>query len=213
MAPYARTEVICIVLIGGLATVLVGWWAGWWALLPMAAAGALLAFYRDPPRQIPAMADALFAPADGLVTTADTVRDADGPQHRVVIFLSVLDVHVNRAPCAGRVDGVHYQPGEFLNALRADSTERNERNRLTLSPAAPIPGPVHVTQIAGVLARRIVCAVRPGMELKAGERYGMIKLGSRTELRFPETGQWNIDVRPGQKVYGGVTVIARLLKA
>ena len=105
---------------------------------------------------------------------------------------------------------VKYEPGEFLNALKPDSTERNERNTLTLDPDAPIPGPVVVRQIAGALARRIVCQAKPGDRLKAGQRFGMIKFGSRTELRVPENPNWRVLVSVGDSGKAGLSVLIRL---
>ncbi|MCG3126135.1 MAG: Phosphatidylserine decarboxylase proenzyme [Phycisphaerae bacterium] len=207
-APYARVEVAGIVAGGGLLTAACALLAGaYWAVLPAALALALLSFYRDPPRRIPPDTDVLLAPADGRVV--EVARGDPGGELRILIFLSVANVHVNRSPCAGRVLRVDYRPGQFLNALKAESTERNESNALTIEPDAPLPGPIVVRQIAGVLARRIVCATRPGDALQRGQRYGMIKLGSRTELRAADDGRWDLCVRAGQTVYGGVTVLAR----
>ncbi len=129
---------------------------------------------------------------------------------KVTIFLSVFDVHINRSPCAGRVEATQYRPGRFVNALRSDASQCNECNSLTLAPRPPIPGPVIVRQIAGAIARRIVCAVEPGAELALGQRFGMIKFGSRTELTVPDDPRWEIAVRLGEHVKGGLTVIARL---
>jgi phosphatidylserine decarboxylase len=211
IAPYARTEVAAITVCGTAVTAGVAWLAGWWALLPAVLAAALLSFYRDPPRRVPSDPRALLAPADGRVVEIEAAApDPDGrPCLRILIFLSVANVHVNRAPCAGQVTAVEYRPGQFLNALRAESTAANESNRLTLTPAAPLPGPVHVRQIAGVLARRIVCRAVPGDALSAGQRYGMIKLGSRTELVAPADARWQVAVRVGQCVRAGTTVLAR----
>lgn len=214
MAPYARVEVALILVLGGLATWLTASWLGLWGLVPAVLALALLSFYRDPPRTPPARGDVLIAPADGRVVTIER-RPVQGGRDelRIVIFLSVMNVHVNRSPCAGRVVEVVYQPGKFLNALKPESTTENENNLLVLEPAAPLPGPVRVRQIAGVLARRIVCAVRPGDTLTAGERIGMIKLGSRTELCAADADAWQVEVQLGQVVYGGTTILAALRSA
>lgn len=209
LAPYARTEEALIIALGGAAAASTAWLAGAWALLPGALTLALLSFYRDPPRHIPAGADLILAPADGRVTEVGEATSPDGAaQLRIVIFLSVANVHVNRAPCAGVVRSVEYRPGLFLNALRPESTERNESNTLILDPAAPLPGPIVVRQIAGALARRIVCVARPLEALAAGQRFGMIKLGSRTEIRLPKHAGWELRVRVGDPVRGGATVLA-----
>lgn len=213
MATYARLEVRLILLAGVLLTGLVAWLAGWWALFPALLAAGLLAFYRDPPRTSPRDERCVLAPADGkLVGISPGVPGPDGrPMLRLAIFLSVFDVHLNRSPCAGRVTHIDYQPGEFLNALKSEADTRNESNRVSLAPAAPLPGPIHVRQIAGVLARRIVCAAQPGQVLAAGERFGMIKLGSRTELLLPDDPRWELCVALNDHVTAGVTVLARLV--
>lgn len=212
MAPYARLEITVIALSGAVATAAAAYFLGWWALLPAIVALALLSFYRDPPRRCPTDANVILAPADGKVV--QLARGAKGPAGepvvRIMIFLSVFDVHINRSPCAGRVREVAYRPGRFINALRAEADAQNESNRVVLDPAPPLPGPIGVRQIAGVLARRIVCTVASGDDLTAGQRFGMIKLGSRTELRLPEHPGWEVCVTVGQHVKAGVTVLARL---
>jgi phosphatidylserine decarboxylase len=211
MSPYARLEVILIALLGGLLTAGVAWYLAAWAFVPAGLTLALLGFYRDPGRIPPRAADLILAPADG--TVVEVARDVALPDGgrgvRIMIFLSVLNVHMNRSPCAGHVAAVEYRPGQFRNALSADADRHNECNTVTLTPADPLPGPVRVRQIAGVLARRIVCAARPGDRLAAGQRYGMIKLGSRTEVCLPEHPSWEVLVRVGDKARGGLTVLAR----
>ncbi len=174
-------------------------------------AAALLAFYRDPPRSCPVGDNILVAPADGRILRVERAwreSDSDEPCWRIVIFLSVADVHVNRSPCAGRIEHLRYEPGRFLNALYDEATRQNERNTLTIRPRFPLPGPLHVRQIAGLLARRIVCAVQPGDDLALGQRFGMIKLGSQTELRGPEHPNWKLHAQVGNVVRGGVTILA-----
>jgi phosphatidylserine decarboxylase len=212
MAPYARLEVILTLIIGAALTALIAWLAGWWAVLPAVVALALLSFYRDPQRVIPEGNNLLVAPADGkVVDIARGYAGPDGTPHlRIMIFLSVFNVHVNRSPCAGRVLDARHKPGRFINALNPAADECNECNTLTLTPDAPLPGPVRVRQIAGVLARRIVCVAKAGDRLATGERFGMIKLGSRTELMVPEHDGWEVLVHAGQPVRGGLTVLARL---
>jgi phosphatidylserine decarboxylase len=211
MARYARLEITAILLIGTVVTAATAYWAGLWALLPAALALALLSFYRDPPRPVPTDPNLVLAPADGkIVEISRTLNAADGrPTLHIMIFLSVFNVHINRSPCAGRVTDLTYRPGEFLNALNPAADARNESNTLTITPAAPLPGPIRVRQIAGVLARRIVCVVEIGDDLAAGERYGMIKLGSRTEVCLPEDAKWDLRVAVGDKVKAGRTVLAR----
>lgn len=210
---YARTEITLTIVLGVLVTALLAVFLHFWALVPAVVTLALLSFYRDPPRQPLTGDDLILAPADGKVV--EITRDVAGPDGserwlRIVIFLAVYNVHVNRSPCAGRVREVTYRAGEFLNALNAAANERNECNLIVIDPRPPLPGPVRVRQIAGVLARRIVCTARPGNELDAGERFGMIKLGSRTEVCLVEDSGWNVAVTVGDKVKAGLTVLARL---
>lgn len=212
MAPYARIEVGLILLLGGGLTALAAVYFGWLALAPGLLTAALLSFYRDPPRRIPSGSDRLLAPADGRILSVERgwlPPEGGPPELRICIFLSVANVHVNRTPCAGRVRDVVYTPGLFLNALKADATVRNENNLVTIEPAAPIRGPVRVRQIAGLLARRIVCVLKPDEEVSAGQRFGMIKLGSQTELRAVDDPRWMVLVRAGQSVRGGSTVLAQ----
>jgi phosphatidylserine decarboxylase len=201
-----------ILLIGGAVTAASGYFLGLWALLPAVVTLGLLAFYRDPERRPPVGGNLILAPADGKVV--EVTRGAEGPDGgrvlRIMIFLSVFDVHINRSPCAGRVLAADYRRGEFLNALRAEADRRNESNTVTIDPVGPLPGPVRMRQIAGVLARRVVCAVRPGDRLTAGQRVGMIKLGSRTEVCLVEDPRWEVLAAVGDRARAGRTVLARL---
>jgi phosphatidylserine decarboxylase len=201
-----------ITLIGLATTALLAWWVGAWAILPGLLTLALLSFYRDPPRAIPPGDRLVLSPADGRIMSIE--RDWASPdgsrELRICIFLSVANVHVNRSPCAARVRAIEYTPGLFLNAMRPDATTRNENSLMTLDPRGPLPGPIRVRQIAGLLARRIVCAAKAGDELAAGQRFGMIKLGSQTEIRLPENAGWAVRVRSGDHVKGGSTILAEL---
>ncbi len=184
----------------------------WWALaIPLLALWVFtLAFFRDPHRVIPNAPGLLVAPADGRVTEVSRVESLpgiNGPALRISIFLSVFDVHINRSPCAGRVTKTDYRKGEFLDARHPECGVRNEAMKVTLAPELGIPGPIFVTQIAGLIARRIICRAKPGDSLSRGERFGLIKFGSRTELVIP----WHDGVKPavqvGDKVKGGETVM------
>lgn len=212
MARYALTEVVLIALGGILVTALMSVYQGWWAVIPALCTLALLMFYRDPPRRPVMRADAIVAPADGRILSIEVAAPCDAgesaPLLRICIFLSVLDVHVNRSPCSATVAGVRYYPGKFLNALLREATAENEANELVLHPDPPLPGPVVVRQIAGLLARRIVCAVKEGDRLVCGDRFGMIKLGSQTQVSVPDDGCWRVRVRAGDVVRGGLTVLA-----
>jgi phosphatidylserine decarboxylase len=166
---------------------------------------ASLGFFRDPEREIPAVANGVLSPADGRVLGVEDALDPFvGPSTRVSIFLSPLDVHVNRAPISGLVTDVIYTPGRFVAAYDPDAAD-NERCAVRLQGDA---ARVTVVQIAGVVARRIVCRVGTGDKLLAGERYGMIRFGSRTDCYVPRGS--DVRVRPGDRVIGGVTVIGLL---
>ena len=170
-----------------------------------AASAAAGGFFRDPERAIPIVANGVLAPADGRVLSVqDAVDPFVGPAVRVAIFLSPLDVHVNRSPIAGVVADALYTPGRFVAAYDP-SAEDNERCAVRLQGDH---ARVTVVQIAGVVARRIVCRVGPGDKLAAGERFGMIRFGSRTDCYMPRSAE--VTVRVGERVRGGQTVIGVL---
>ncbi|HYE93535.1 MAG TPA: phosphatidylserine decarboxylase family protein [Terriglobales bacterium] len=175
--------------------------------LPLAAASlASLGFFRDPERVVPASATAALSPADGRVTTVDEAVDPFvGAAVRVSIFLSPLDVHVNRAPISGLVVDTAYTPGRFVAAYNPDAAEVNERCTIRIQGEA---ARVTVVQIAGVVARRIVCRVGAGDKLEQGQRIGLIRFGSRTDCYMPRGT--SIHVAPGDRVTGGVTVLGTL---
>lgn len=159
-----------------------------------------LAFFRDPDRVIPDDPALLVSPADGIVTAVE--KSPSGL--RISIFLSIFDVHVNRSPVAGRVQRVKYHPGRFIAANFDKSSAENERNTLILDSER---GEIRVVQIAGIIARRIICRVQPGDTLGSGERFGMIRFGSRTDLIVPPGAEPL--VRIGTKVRGGSSAVAR----
>ena len=181
---------------------------GYWILsLPLLAiAGFMAFFFRDPRRTPPPEAGVVLAPADGRVTI---VRPAgpENPESLVSIFLSPLDVHINRAPIAGEIIEIAYKAGKFRMATRADSRLLNEQNTLTIQGNGLT---VSCTQIAGILARRIVCWKRKGDRVKCGERFGMIKFGSRTDLLLPPIVE--VVVHEGMHVRGGETIVGRIRK-
>ncbi|RME75990.1 MAG: phosphatidylserine decarboxylase [Chloroflexi bacterium] len=176
--------------------------------LSLAGLGWVVYFFRDPDRRPELVAPGLIlSPADGRVMSIDPIEEPEwisGRAWQVSIFLSLFDVHVQRAPCRGQVQDVRYTAGSFAPAFlrHADSNEAN-----TIVLQTPY-GPMVVRQMAGLLARRIVCRVVPGQTLEAGERLGLIKFGSRVDLLLPENAQ--ILVRQGERVFGGQTVIARM---
>ncbi len=158
-------------------------------------------FFRDPERAIPEGPGLVVSPADGKVVAV--VDGPDGPS--VAIFLNVFDVHVNRAPVGGTVESVTYRRGSFLAAFDERAGDLNEQNEVVLDGPS---GRVRVRQIAGLIARRIVCRVKPGDRLRAGDRFGLIRFGSRTDLRLPRGAE--ILVRVGERVKGGASVIGRM---
>jgi len=172
----------------------------------------VLSFFRDPQRVIPADPDVLVSPADGTVTHVGETSDVDFPGGRaftISIFLSVFNVHVNRLPRTGRVTALRYYPGEFLDARAGDCAVRNEQFWIDLADART-GGLVRVKQIAGAIARRIVCWLKPDEEVRAGERLGMIKFGSRTEVSVPAELVREVHVKVGDTVHGGSTILLRV---
>jgi phosphatidylserine decarboxylase len=168
-------------------------------------------FFRDPERTIPTDPQALVSPADGTVTNVEEVIDPDFPASRALrisIFLSIFNVHVNRLPRDGRVVAVRYFPGEFLDARHVQSAQRNEQ--LWIDLEEPSGRLIRVKQISGAIARRIVCWLKLGEDVKKGERLGMIKFGSRTDVLVPAGNVSEVLVKVGDKVRGGATILMRL---
>jgi phosphatidylserine decarboxylase len=171
----------------------------------------LIFFFRNPRRVIPTDSAVLVSPADGTITHIGEVAEPDFPNgraYRISIFLSVFTVHVNRTPRRARVTRLRYFPGQYLNAMNPESAIANEQLWIDLEDAAT-GQLIRVKQIAGLIARRIVCWLKPGDEVQAGELFGMIKFGSRTDVLLPV--DWPIEqvVRVGDKVRGGATVLLR----
>jgi phosphatidylserine decarboxylase len=172
----------------------------------------VLSFFRDPYRVSPADESLLLAPADGRVTDIETVEEKDfigGTALKIGIFLSIFDVHINRAPCEVTVEKITYRPGKYKNAARPSSAKVNESNKLDLSRTEHPRDRLIVRQISGAIARRIVCSAQKGQKLSGGEKFGMIKFGSRTELYVPASGNVKILVGVGDKVKAGLTPVAR----
>ena len=187
---------------------LVAWATGAlaWAIIPMLLAAFFLWFFRDPERLVPAGPGLVVSPGDGLVTETVTITTPNGPRQRISIFLSVFDVHVNRAPIGGLLSDVHYQKGQYLNAMNPASADRNEQNVVTIRGV----GGVEVTfkQIAGLLARRIVFNCRQGDSVERGQRVGLIKFGSRVDVLLPPEARILVNV--GERVKGASSVLAAL---
>jgi phosphatidylserine decarboxylase len=197
--------------IGGalVAAIVAGAAAGWPLAVPFLAIAAFFAFFfRDPERLTPSGDDAVISPADGRILVAGAaIADGapPGTWQQISIFLSPMDVHVNRIPVSGRVTRVGFTAGRFLPAYRHDAGSANERSEIWIDHGGQM---VVARQIVGMLARRVVCRVHTGVEVRAGERYGIMKFGSRMDIFVPPTAK--IIVRVGDMVRGGETVIAVL---
>lgn len=170
----------------------------------------ILFFFRDPERKIPSQSNAILSPADGTIMSVSDIYE-DKFLHdnavKVSIFLSLLNVHINRSPISGTVRYKAYRPGEFLPAFKSHASELNERSTIGIE-AEKEDFRILVHQITGFIARRIVCSVKEGSILNAGDRFGLIKFGSCTEIILPASA--NVAVRPGDKVKGGISIIATI---
>ena len=188
------------------AAILLGWLAGpWFAVPALALSGFFLWFFRDPERAIPAAAGALVSPADGKVTDISTLEVQGEPRRRISIFLNVFDVHVNRSPIGGIIERVEYKKGLFLVASKHAATTQNEQNVVTVRGDDGLA--LVFSQIAGLIARRIVFYKKEGDRVAMGERIGLMKFGSRMDVFFgPE---WEIAVSRGERVRAAETIIAR----
>jgi phosphatidylserine decarboxylase len=211
MAEYGWDELLLALLAGSLTAGTLWALCGWrWACLPLPLVGIVVWFFRDPDRSGDPDPATLLSPADGRVADIVEVDESDfigGRALRIGIFLSPLNVHVNRVPCDGIVRFVRFKSGECLPAYNPRAPERNESVALGLQLSDGRK--ILVKQITGVLARRIVCEARDGATLRRGERYGMIKFGSRTELYVPLSCAPQLAVKLGDTVRGGETVLCR----
>lgn len=190
--------------------VLCGPWR-WLAIFPAALLAQVLYFFRDPPRRVPDTPNIIVAPADGKVvevTALDHYEFFAGPAVRIGIFLSIFNVHINRSPSAGRVVAMDYQPGKFLNAMDPVSATQNEFMWIGFDSLENPGRRFVVRQVAGLIARRIVCPLVPGQAIPRGVKFGMIKFGSRTELILP-AGDVEIAARVGDKLRAGADLVAR----
>ena len=164
-------------------------------------------FFRDPERVVPLGDDILVSPADGLITNISEYKDVKKSYTKVSIFLSVFNVHIQRLPVSGQITKIDYIEGKFINATLDKASEENERLRLTLKSGSNV---IYITQIAGLIARRIICYLKTNERVNQGERYGIIKFGSRVDIEFPNS--YNLMVSIGQQCIGGETIIARDFK-
>lgn len=215
LSSYGKREWVTTTAIGLILTAVllfVGWW--WLAISAMLITLMVLTFFRDPSRTIPSERGVVVSPADGRVSSIHRVEHFppfDGPATCIRIFLSVMNVHVNRCPCHGRVTNITHKNGQHLNALNPTSAEANESNMVVfVHPTHNYPVAA-VRQVAGLIARTIVCGLKQGDIVQRGQRMGMIKFGSTTELYLPDTHQPDVQVKQGQRVQGGATVLAKVI--
>jgi phosphatidylserine decarboxylase len=175
------------------------------ALIPLLLAAFFLWFFRDPERTIPAGAGLVISPADGKITDVSSTQLNGVPCTRISIFLNVFDVHVNRSPISGVIKSAVYKRGQFMNAMAEASADDNEQNIVTVEGEGMT---VVFKQIAGLLARRIVFNHKPGETVARGQRVGLIKFGSRTDVIFPQPAE--ISVKLGDRVKGGASILAKV---
>lgn len=214
--PFARWGLAELLLMGLpllAITLALGYWLTPWAAIPTGIVlGLVVYFFRDPTRRVPAEPGLYVSPADGrIVDVAEVEHDEfmGGPAIRVGIFLSIFNVHINRAPCRSRVIRLQYSPGEFRNALDPSSLIHNENMWIGLEEVDAPHRKLVVRQVAGAIARRIVCDLRSGEVLERGWKFGMIKLGSRTELLMAAAPGLQIQVKVGESVKAGSSIIAK----
>jgi phosphatidylserine decarboxylase len=211
LAKWGWGELLIMFLAAGALSLTLSRLHPWAAAVPLPFLLVGVWFFRDPHRTIPSDPQAVVSPADGRVLDIEEVDEPayiGGRALRVGIFLSPLNVHVNRAPLGGVVEFRHYRPGKFLAAYNKNAIEDNESLALGLVTDGGMR--LLVKQITGVLARRIVCDADVGARLEKGQRYGMIKFGSRTELYLPIDADFELALKIGDRVAGGETVMGRL---
>jgi phosphatidylserine decarboxylase len=173
--------------------------------IPFLLAVFFLLFFRDPDREIPSGPGLIVSPGDGKVEEAEWIETTAGARFRVSIFLSVFDVHVNRVPISGRVTLMEYREGQFLNAMSPESAILNEQTLIVIEDGT---NSVSFKQIAGLLARRIICDLKTGDVVQRGQRMGMIKFGSRVDVLMPADVE--LRVKPGDRVKGGKSILGVL---
>jgi len=207
IATFFSCGLLGVALIAFVAWIVGIWWIYFFCIIPAVVAFFTIYFFRDPKRRIPGEERVVVAPADGRITEIADVEEGTylkTPSRKIGIFLSLFNVHLNRAPYAGKVEYVKYTPGKFLNAGDLESSKVNECNAVGIATGKC---KMLLRQISGVIARRIVCELSEGDEVETGQKFGMIKFGSRTELYVPEGSGFEMKVEMGQKVKAGETII------
>jgi phosphatidylserine decarboxylase len=206
--PIIAREGWLFLLLGVAAAAAVAWFSPLWSVPLWIIAVFILQFFRDPARKIPDLAGAVLAPADGRIVVVERVRDPylDRDALKISVFMNVFNVHSNRIPVDGRIEAVWYHAGSFLNAALDKASLENERNALHLRTSTGID--VTCVQIAGLIARRILCYVKPGDLVERGQRYGFIRFGSRVDVYLPPASIPKVAV--GDKVFATETILAAL---
>lgn len=211
---YGLRECLLITVLA-IASMAVFTWMEWtWAIAATVILWfALLAFFRDPMRRVPndLAPGVMLSPADGTVSAIETVEHHEatgGPAVIVRIFLSIFNVHVNRIPCDGVIVHTIHRPGEYRDARTPESAQVNESNLIIMR--LPSGETIGVRQVSGAVARRIVCELQPEQQVRRGDRFGMIKFGSTTELILPRPNDVSVQVKNGDKVKGALTLLADL---
>lgn len=214
LTPYGKREWSLILLLSAIlfaGAIFMQWWV--FSGIIVVACLCLLSFFRDPHRSIPSKRGVMVSPADGRVSSIHEVEFYEPlgePATCVRIFLSVLNVHVNRSPCHAAVHSITHKPGQFMNALNPASADVNESTTIVLNHPIKKHHIAAVRQVSGAIARRIVTACKVGQILQRGERMGMIKFGSTTELYVPRSALPQVRVRLGEKVTGGQTILMQV---
>lgn len=206
MQPILAREGWAHIALSLLAAVAVTLWAGWlWALPLWLIALFVLQFFRDPKRESPQEPGQVLSPADGKVVFVGPARDPylDRPALKISVFMNVFSVHSNRSPAAGEIRDIWYTPGQFVNAALDKASEKNERNAIWLHSGG---SDIVFVQVAGLIARRILCYVKQGDHLEFGQRYGFIRFGSRVDVYLPESCAPRVAL--GDKATAGLTIVA-----
>jgi len=191
-----------------IVSLIVTWFFGWWSIPFWIASLFVLQFFRDPPREVPGDASTVVSPADGRVVAVEAARDPwmNRDTLKVSVFMNVFNVHSNRSPVDGEVKQVWYHAGAFVNAALDKASVENERNAIWFHTETGLD--VTCVQVAGLVARRILCYVKAGDGLKRGQRFGFIRFGSRVDVYLPPSTR--VSVAIGDKVKAGSTVLARM---
>jgi len=198
--PFAAATIV--------AAAVVTWFANWWSLPLWLAVLFILQFFRDPPREVPGDTRTVVSPADGRIVAVQAAGDPYLKRQatKVSVFMNVFNVHSNRSPVDGEVKRAWYDAGSFINADLDKASLQNERNALWLR--ADADADITCVQVAGLIARRILCYVKAGDRLRRGERFGFIRFGSRVDIYLPQDARVKVEL--GQKVYAASTVLAEL---